>query len=117
MSSHSSKRSKVLLKLQEEELERQVDARKAILEAERRVKQFEIDEYKRQQLQKYRDVCQLDGIESNSSESDCMVEETVQTKTSEWSIPWHLVLQLTLGLVVCNLRQIWLKNGFSKRQI
>ena len=62
-SSTSSKRSKMLLKLQEEELERQADARKAILEAEVRVKQLEIEEYKRQQLQKYRDECQLDEIE------------------------------------------------------
>ena len=83
-SSTSSKRSKMLLKLQEEELERQAEARKAILETEVRVKQLEIDEYKRQQLQKYRDECQLDEIESNSSESDCNVEDIVQTKTSEW---------------------------------
>ena len=83
-SSTSSKRSKMLLKLQEEELERQAEARKAILEAEVRVKQLEIDEYKRQQLQKYRDECQLDEIESNSSESDCNVEDIVQIKTSEW---------------------------------
>ena len=80
----SSKRPKMLLKLQEEELERQAEARKAIREAEVRVKQLEIDEYKRQQLQKYRDECQLDEIESNSSESDCNVEDIVQTKTSEW---------------------------------
>ena len=51
----------MLLKLQEEELERQAHARKA-REAEIRVKQMEIDEYKRQQLQKYRDECQLDEI-------------------------------------------------------
>ena len=74
----------MLLKLQEEELERQAHARKALREAEVRVKQMEIDEYKRQQLQKYRDECQLDEIKSNSNESDCNVEETVQTKTSEW---------------------------------
>ena len=75
----------MLLKLQEVEFERQADARKeAILEPEVRVKQLEIDEYRRQQLQKYRDECQLDEIESKSSESDCIVEDTVQTKTSEW---------------------------------
>ena len=42
--STSSKRSKMLLKLQEDELERQAVARKAILEAEVRVKQLEIEE-------------------------------------------------------------------------
>ena len=67
----------MLLKLQEEELERQANARKAILDAELRVRQLEIDEYKRQQLQKYRDESQLDEIESSSSESDCNVEKTV----------------------------------------
>ena len=50
------------MKLQEEELERQADARKAILDAKIRVKLLEIDDYKRQQLQKYRDECQLDEI-------------------------------------------------------
>ena len=74
----------MLLKLQEEELERQADARKAILEAEVSVEHLEIEEYKRQQLQKYRDECQLDEIESNSSEPDCNVEDIVRTKTSEW---------------------------------
>ena len=83
-SSTSSKRSKMLLNLQEEELERQADARKAILEAEVRVEQLEIEEYKRQQLQKYRDECQLDDMESKYSESDCNVEDIVRTKTSEW---------------------------------
>ena len=83
-SSTSSKRSKMLLKLQGEGIERPADARKAIFEAELRVKQLEVDEHKRQQLQKYRDECQLDKIESNFSESDCNVEETVHTKTSEW---------------------------------
>ena len=61
-SSTSSKHSRMLLKLPEEELERQADARNAILDAELHVKQLEIDEYKRQQLQKYRDECQLDEI-------------------------------------------------------
>ena len=65
MSSTSAKRSKMLLKLRGEEFERQVDARKAVLEAELRVKQLEIDEHKRQHLQKYREECQLDEIESN----------------------------------------------------
>ena len=41
-SSTLSKRSKMLLKLQGEEIERPADARKAILEAELRVKQLEI---------------------------------------------------------------------------
>ena len=49
-SSTSSKRSFMLLRLQEEGVERQADARKAILEAELRDKQLEIDEYRRQQL-------------------------------------------------------------------
>ena len=61
-SSTSSKRSRMLLKFPEEELERQADARNAILDAELHVKQLEIDEYKRQQLQKYQDECQLDEI-------------------------------------------------------
>ena len=38
----------------------------------------------RQQLRKYQDECQLDEIESNSSELDCNVEYIVRTKTSEW---------------------------------
>ena len=80
-SSTSSTRFKMLLKLQEEELERQADARKAILDAELHVELLEMDEYKRQQLQKYRDECQLDEMESSSSESDCNVEEAVKTKT------------------------------------
>ena len=74
----------MLLKLQEEELERQADARRAILEAEVRVKQMKIEEYKRQQLQKYRDDCHLDEKESNSSESNCDVEDIVRTETSVW---------------------------------
>ena len=73
----------MLLKPQEEVFESRADAHKAILEAERRVKQSETDEYKRQHLQKYRDECQLLD-ESNSSESNCNVEANFLTKTSEW---------------------------------
>ena len=84
--SGSSKRSRVSLRLQEEEIERQAAARKAILEAELFLKQMEIDEQKRQQIQKVRDQCELEDV---SSESDQNEEEVNNLKTTEWvqSIP------------------------------
>ena len=82
-SSASFKSSKMLLRLQEEKLERQVDSHKAMLEFEVRVKQLGSDHYVN--VNNSRSIeTKWDKIESNSSDSNCNDEDNDQTKTSEW---------------------------------
>ena len=82
----SSMRAQIELKMQEEELERQDEAQKKLLEAELHLKLLQVDEEKRKKVQAAKDKVWLSELNKNSEDSSVDLENdaNVQNLTEEW---------------------------------
>ena len=82
----SSMRAQIELKMQEEELERQAESQKKLLEAELHLKLLQVDEEKRKKVQAAKDKVWLSELDKNSEGGSVDLEndENVQNLTEEW---------------------------------
>ena len=82
----SSMRAQIELKMQEEELERQAEAQKKLLEAKLHLKLLQVDEEKRKKVQAAKDKAWLSELDKNSEDGSVDLEndENVQNLKEEW---------------------------------